>query len=49
MTRGQWNEVLYKNWNVVISNPFKHFNKAKPPHEADFDLEEKITIKEHSD
>ena len=22
MTRGQWNEVLYKNWDVIILIPF---------------------------
>ena len=24
MTKSQWNEVLYKNMNVLMSKPFEH-------------------------
>ena len=44
MARGQWNEVLYKNWNVAISNPFEHSIKNQPPCEAIFDHAVKLAI-----
>ena len=44
MTRGQWNEVLYKNGNIAISNPFGHSIKNQPPCEAIFDHAVKIAI-----
>lgn len=43
---GQWNKALYKNWYVVVSNPFGHCIKTQSPRETHFDLEVKIAIKE---
>ena len=45
MTSCQLNEILCKNWNVVISNHFGYFIKTQHLHEAIFDVEVEITIK----
>ena len=40
--KGQWNEVLYQNWNIVISNTFGYSIETQHPKETIFNLEVKL-------